>query len=585
MKNKKTKISLALVLTISLLVLPIVLAEEIPTIPADGIEINMKGDELNYGILHWLTHTHSADIFAYIPKVWQPIDGGANCLECNKLRYGCSEYQCHSAGKSCIWVEDDQTAGVCISETDNTIPIIYPDDWYLEEGYEFTPHDSASPPENGVYLIYPENSENCIPAFNNLTLGISTDKKAVCRVDIERTLSYDDMLFATDQGTYHEFNHTIFLPSSFFPSASALSTLGITIKKSTYQNTFFFRCKGANGNVNKANFLIEFCVDDGPDLTPPYITGTSFTSNPGYVAHNRTTSYFEIYTEEPAKCKWDFQNLDYDNLANEMDNCSLSKEDTYLEGGLSYGCKGSVSGIKNQYFTTYYLKCKDQPWLIGTPEEYKRNENKIPYNITLAGTEPLVIDEILINNMQSPAVIKDNTDDVKVIFKVKTSAGAEEGKSDCSYDYKSNENYIEFTSTGDILSTQPLWYPAGNGSALNYTLPIRCQDVAGNLANQTVNFSVERDLSAPEVARAYYETGNLKIITDEPAQCVYSNLKCNYGFEEGTIMVSAQSDFHHFVTWETEMNYFIKCKDVYENKPAQDECSITVKGSDYTSSP
>ena len=523
----------------------------------------------------------SDEAVIYNVNIWQPAVGGENCLECNDLRYGCSEYQCRASGKSCVWVNDEQESGICVwnNSGDGKPPIIKPDESVLKIDYVYDKNNAIAPPDKGVYLKYQKATDKCVPAFTNVTLGIYTDEPAVCKADMIRQHNYDSMRFSTDQGNVPYYNHSIFIPSSAFPSASAFSSLGILLEQGSEENYFYFRCEDVNGNSNIANFLITFCIDKGPDLTAPIITGTSFPTNPAYVAFGNTQMPIEIYTNEPADCKWDFQDLHYDKMAYDFSNCS-QEMDQYLRG-VDYGCQANLTGIQNEESTVYYFRCKDQPWL-EQEDPFARKVNKQSYIFTLLGAPPLIIDEVLMNDKSNPAVLKDNTDTVQIVFSVKTSAGAEEGKAECFYDYRKDQNYIRFSNTDATISTQPLWYEAGEGSPISYELPIKCADSAGNQANITAEFSVEKDTTPPEVARAYYEEGKLKLITNEPAECVYSNADyCNYVFENASIMNSGQDNSHHFVEWETQMNYYVKCKDIYENKPAPNQCSIIVKGSDH----
>ena len=580
MKNKKiTKsvVSLILLSMILLLAFPIVLAQD---------EINLEDISLsNVGILHWLTHTHSVDIFAYFPKIWQAPSGGTNCLKCNDLRYGCSKYQCLSSGQSCKWINDQLESSICVWDNPNDIkpPVITPDPYYLKYEYFFSNNNAISPPEKGVFLIYQQGDDGCIEPFTNLTLGLYTDEPAICKVDSERQPGYDAMRFSTDQGQFPSYNHTIFLPSSAFPSASALSTINITVDEGSDDNSFYFRCKDTNGNSNTANFLIKFCVETGPDLNPPIVEGTSFPQNPVYVSYNTTQSYFEIYTNEPADCKWDFQELEYEDMTYSMAWCSQHIEDTF--DGIQYGCNGTLTGIINEDSTDYYIKCKDQPW----ENELLRNTNSQPYILTILGAPPLIINEILINDKTNGAIIKDATDTIEVELKVRTSAGADNGNAICHYDLDENSDFVEFINTGTTESTQSLWF-AGSSIGIEYNIPIMCKDAATNKVYENATFTVETDMTAPEVVRVYYESGSLKIITDEPAECVYSILPgyCSTpGFDEDDTQMQSSTDaLTHYLDWNSEIDMNVKCKDKYGNSPIVNNkyvCSIIVRGSDYTS--
>ena len=115
----------------------------------------------------------------------------------------------------------------------------------------------------------------------------------------------------------------------------------------------------------------------------------------------------------------------------------------------------------------------------------------------------------------------------------------------------------------------------------NYEYFIKCTDLGGNTDITTVNFTVETDLSAPIVVRAYKEDNSLKLITNEESQCVYSTFGCNYDFDEGTKMTKVGEN-NHFTDWNNpNTNLYVKCEDNFGNRPAPNQCSITVRASDF----
>jgi len=101
-------------------------------------------------------------------------------------------------------------------------------------------------------------------------------------------------------------------------------------------------------------------------------------------------------------------------------------------------------------------------------------------------------------------------------------------------------------------------------------------DLGGNSDEDTVTFDVESDSEAPIVVRAYHEENNLKLVTDEEAECVYDVLSCNYLFDDG-ISFATLSESNHFTEWDSSKNFYAKCKDIYGNQPSPSDCSIIVK--------
>ena len=520
---------------------------------------------------------YSQEIFNYNAQQWQPPTGGEKCKDCDKLRYGCSEYQCYTFGQGCEVVNKGTFDEACVWVNKNDIlpPELSPIDEALKPGYKYIPSQAVLPNERGVKIIY---NNGCIPPFTNLLLAVETNEPANCKIDTQRRANFTDMIGYMREGTANTYNHTLLIPSSSMPSNASLENIGFsTDNNKDYQ--FFIRCIDTNGNPTTSNFLMEFCVDNGPDLAAPIIQATSYAKD-SYIRFNTTSVPLEVYTNEPADCRWDFQDLNYPQMKNNMTDCSQKIGD-YLKQ-YYYGCKTELTGIKNGQKNNYYIRCKDQPWFETNPEKkHLRNENKQSYIQSLTGTNPLTIDSVLINDKENNVTIKDATDTIKVTLKVRTSKGAEEGKAKCSY--LLDQDYIYFYNLGvpEYVkeNTQDLWLQEGN-----YNFSIRCSDFAGNLDYANAIFKVEKDIYSPEITRVYHEQGKLKLITNEPAQCVFSNLNCNYLFEDGAEISKDVEGLEHLVDWNTEINYYIKCKDKYGNYPLlQNQCSIIVRGSEYTS--
>ena len=72
-----------------------------------------------------------------------------------------------------------------------------------------------------------------------------------------------------------------------------------------------------NGNHNTANFVFKFCVEEGPDTTPPLIVTTNLLNNMP-IAHNQTETDLDVYTNEPADCRWSRLDQSYKEMENNM---------------------------------------------------------------------------------------------------------------------------------------------------------------------------------------------------------------------------------------------------------------------------
>jgi hypothetical protein len=162
---------------------------------------------------------------------------------------------------------------------------------------------------------------------------------------------------------------------------------------------------------------------------------------------------------------------------------------------------------------------------------------------------------------------------VKSYLRVRTSAGAKDGEAICMFsDSGESGSFIIMDETGKAESSQELNLIAGD-----YKVYIRCYDSAGNLAEESLSFSVRVDRDAPVASRVYRDNG-LKIVTNEDAECVYSLNNCNYNFAEGIPMLNSNPSIKtiHYAEMKGNAIYYIKCKDGYGNEPLPNECSIVV---------
>jgi hypothetical protein len=239
-----------------------------------------------------------------------------------------------------------------------------------------------------------------------------------------------------------------------------------------------------------------------------------------------------------------------------------------------YECETTLEGLVSGEENKFYFRCEDQPDLERTEEESDRNKNTESYEFMLQGTQPLQIDSVKPNG----ETIDGPTDKVKINLEVETSAGYNRGLSICGYKDANDptDSYTDFYQTNSHTHSQELYFYEGS-----YNYSIMCVDLGGNTDYANAVFNVETDLDSPLIVRAYYEDGYMKLITNEPAQCVYGIEDCNYPFEEG-IKIQSSQEVNHFVEWNTEEDLFIKCQDLYNNQPLpQNTCSIVVRASKY----
>jgi len=358
------------------------------------------------------------------------------------------------------------------------------------------------------------------------------------------------------------------------PGPNALKAENLTIKNDG-KFELYVKCQDANGNSNKANFVFKYCVEKGPDTTPAEIVTTNLL-NDMPIAYNQSSIDLELYTNEPADCKWSRSDQGYNDMEKDM-SCSQSVFD--MNAQMLYKCTTILDGLKDKVNNDFFFRCKDQPSLKGTNKENDRNINVESYKFTLIGTQPLIINP---DSIRPNETIRDSTTPVKVTLKAETSAGYDEGKATCYYtDTPENDgSYVMFLydkgETGNTYKhSQNLYLPEGN-----YKYTIKCIDLGGNSDIAETEFSVESDNSPPQIVRIYKEESNLKIITDEKSECVYntdSSSECNYLFNDGTAMQDLGDGLNHFTEWKSNQNYYVKCRDEYLNSPKPNKCSIIAR--------
>ncbi len=494
---------------------------------------------------------------------FEPPIGGAKCEECNKdLFRPCSEYRCRALGQACQLLNPGTNEERCtwVNPKDVNSPIISAwGDALKPKGLSYVPDNAIRPPNRGVKIV--RGSGGCIQAFTPLEFGVILNEPAQCKIDYNPNKTFDNMEFYFGGSNYYRYNHTqkMKLPAPDSGNVGESGGLAPELKNDGFFS-LFTQCRDANGNVNVDKFVFNFCVDKSPDTTPPVIEGTSIKSG-GFVRFDASNVPIEVYTNEPAECKWSRDSRDYKDMENTM-NCGT---ETYqINADLNYVCSSNLTGIRNQQDNKFYFRCKDQP---DKPES-ERNVNTQSYELVLRGSQPLSI-----LSVEPNGTIFGSTDTIPVDLSVRTDDGAEEGKAICYFSTTGlPDSYIAMFETNSFEHRQKLDLRDGS-----YKYFFRCIDFGGNSADSESSFSVEIDKEIPVVTRAYKDDG-LKVVTNEDAQCVYDLKSCNYEFKEGLPMIYSNPSMkrNHFAEWKANSVYYIKCSDFYDNGPGPNECSIVV---------
>jgi len=496
---------------------------------------------------------------------WEAPVGGEYCEKCNVGDKECSEYRCKSLGQACELLNPGTGEEKCVwvNPKDVESPIIQPLNGVLSAGYEYA-DVKVRPPGTGMKII--KKGGECIQAFTPIEFGINTNEPTQCKIDYNHTRTYEEMQYYFGESNLYDYNHTQKLN---LPGPDAVSEQLEIENDGIY--TLYVRCRDANGNYNEDEYAIRFCVEPGPDTTPPVIEETSILDRMP-VAFGVDEVNITIYLNEPAECRWSRIDQVYDNMENQME-CSTNFWE--IEANLLYACSGTLTGIKDREENVYYFRCKDQPWLEGTEEEVYRNVMVQSKELTLIGTQPLNIKSIAPNGTITGA-----TSIVSIELELETAYGYKDGEANCYYNPTGNEeDYVLFYETNSYRHIQRQDLPAGE-----YTYYFKCVDLGGNTAYNQTRFTIYIDTEPPKIIRAYNDRNNLKIITNEDATCVYSTINCDYKFGDEGLMpmphASASRPREHFADWDPTKTYYIKCKDINNIEPNPTECSIVVRANE-----
>lgn len=497
---------------------------------------------------------------------WQAPNGGEDCEKCNNVFANdgkkCSKYRCSSLGLNCEFINEGTNRELCIAINKNDVipPKISPLKEILTNGYKY-----AEVNDNSFKILREDNE--CLTEFTPVIFGIKTDEVSQCKIDVMHKAKFEEMSDYFGDSNLYEFNHTMALN---MPSVEALiSTLNEsywlnqseieqlkTIMTTSYGNlSFFVRCEDKNGNWNLNEYVIRTCVKPGPDLTPPVVMANS-PNDEDVLAFNITETNLKLWISEPAHCRYSKTESDYNNMTN-LFGCKTNWNDAEPFGWLCNTTIGNLTRGDNNI----YVRCKDQPWLPETNTSRNAMTTSKIINIKISNSQ------LNITRIEPNGTIIVGTEPATAVLKAYTSGGVD-GTAKCSFSF-TNELFSEFASTYSNVHEQTF----NQLIAGNYIINIQCEDVAGNTAIGSTNLVVNIDKQAPMIVRVY-SSGGLKIITDENAECAYSNKECDFIWENATKMSGLLKE--HTTSWEEGKKYYIKCKDIYNNKP--DDCLIAKAG-------
>ncbi len=476
---------------------------------------------------------------------WERPTGG-DCNAANKVDVPSTKYRCESLGQTCKLINEGTREQICIdkckgNQSTQSIPEIKP--WSGINGSLPTAGYIYRTIEDGYEIVKPNGG--CIDPYTKVDFGIKlTDendpdadcKFAQCKITKDASKPYEEIdLFFGDRSAFLPYHKA----DIFFPSPEALrhqyNLSDAKIKELSTQE-FYVKCKSATGQFNPQPYKIKTCVALGPDLNAPVIRAT-IPEKGSHVKYGQESVDLQLFVNEPSNCKYSNVSRGYDEMENQF-SC-----DTDLLNYTEYGwkCNTNLTNL-NQ---TIYIKCRD------ISENNNTMSEAYEYNL-LVTNNPLTISKIVPFSGQN---IVSGVEPVEVNLQLETTGGAEDGKSICSYKGSGFEG--QFFETDSNTHYQSWKY----GMEGDYSLDFTCKDIAGNVAYNSTYFKIWVDDLGPVITRIY-NSGGLKITTNEKAQCKYT-FNRSITFDNATSMMD--DELEHNSEWRAAL-YYIQCKDQYNTK-------------------
>ncbi|MEK6760561.1 MAG: hypothetical protein AABX93_01410 [Nanoarchaeota archaeon] len=520
---------------------------------------------------------------------WQ-APSGATAEDCNKCNDNslltCTKYRCESLGQSCTLLNQGTDNPICESITpDDISPVITAGGITQSENYTFENEERGI----SVDIKAKGETDGCIQEYSQIDFTLDTDEFTQCKWAYKPAADFENFQdFATSGNAFRE-NHTFTISGLSLGMLEAYEITGDVISGLNGEVKMYVQCTDYHDNINPTPYVVNFCLTQGPDLTPVQLDNTVVATpkNNIVLPYGTNETDLTLYINEPAECKWDYANNDYELMANNFVcnvgaspdllgrwKCTTSNicsdEDCEVLGDYPIGLTGETTSV--------HVKCKDQPW---ETDQTKRNVNVGDYVHTLKVTKtPLLVNSVSVSLRGSTVPLSQNIrgeikgggENFKVDLLASTSGGTQSGKAQCSYNFAE----APLAYSGDLFFET--FTTSHNQKGLNikdgnYNISVTCnddfdKDGIGNIAERSGVFSLVVDSTAPNVVRAYHDGGKLKLVTDEDAKCAYSTEKsyCSSGDIENSTSMTVGFDTEHSTAWNGGQTYYIKCKDVYDKE-------------------
>ena len=508
---------------------------------------------------------------------WQAPTGttSEDCNKCNEGVLECTKYRCESLGQTCTLINQNTDDRFCESiAPDDIAPVITAGEIMPSENYSFENEQRGI----SVDISAKYSADGCMQEYSKINFTLNVDEFTQCKWDYQPAADFDSFQKFPSSGNSFKKQHNFTIEGLSLGMLEAFEITGDIISGLHGEVKLYVQCKDYYNNINPTPYIVNFCLTQGPDITPVQLDNSvvAIPENNLVLPHGTSQTPLTLYINEPAECKFDYANNDYELMANAF-NCNTGATPDFLG---RWKCETPADNpIKlTQETNSIHIKCKDQPW---ETDDTKRNVNIGDYAHTLKVTKtPLLVNSVSLSLKGSTVPLSQNIrgeikgggENFKVDLLASTSGGNQNGRAQCRYDFIESP----LTYSGDFFfetfaaSHRQKELNIQDG---NYNISVICNDDLdsdgiGNVAERSGVFSLVVDSSPPNIVRAYHDGGKLKLITDEDAKCAYGTERsyCSQGNVENATSMTVGFSKEHSTSWNGGQTYYIKCKDVYDKE-------------------
>ena len=383
-------------------------------------------------------------------------------------------------------------------------------------------------------------------------------------------------------------------------------------------HTIYIKCRNICGVEHEASYdvnQIVFKLAAKPDQLPPTIVYTD-PATPGAVPINWKSVNVTIALDENGICRFSSRYSNFTTTWEEMTEMTGTGQDPgYADVANPSSVRKSWCVKDQKCMDTNQTKCThcimeldltkgsdDLNWSALDEETQQlvrgsglENTTKtFIYNIRCADTSGnKMAEEDSLNYIlygipgYSISIVKPANNEVSYVREPDIEVNSSPRNTECRYKISklpaaSRPLWDEMTPIDDALAD---YHTGKHGETLNatvsgtqYRIVAACRDLFNLESRDEHTFTIKQDIISPKMIRAYHDAAigdYLVIETDEEATCTYGTSACNFNFSDGNAMTGA-NNLAYTGYWQTENNYYIKCKDKWGNMPAASQCTTII---------